>query len=141
MNIEIELGKNGIMPKKHYKTDLGYDLFTPKYIPIYPNEVYDLDLDIKIKPPYNIGAFIKERSSLARKGLHVIGGVIDNGYRGNIHVILVNTTYKSIYLNPGDAVAQLVLIPIFNFKLKKVNKLDKSDRNEKGFGSTNKRKI
>lgn len=120
---------------------MGYDIFAPEYIVVYPHQVIKINTKIKIQLPKGFGAFIKDRSSVASKGIHVLGGVIDNGYRGEIKVLLINTTYKTVEFMRGDAIAQLIIIPLFNFPVEIVEKVDlNSKRKEKGFGSSNDRR-
>lgn len=82
------------------------------------------------------GLLVKDRSSLAIKGLRISGGVIDAGYRGELKIIL-NLSGLSYYdLWPGDKIAQLIPTPIFADAVEIVKDLEESDRGEGGFGST-----
>lgn len=85
------------------------------------------------------GFLMRDRSSMASKGIFVSGGVIDSGYRGEIKVILNLATgsYQDIY--PGEKIAQLIPIEVFTDKvevLKESEELEESEREEAGFGST-----
>jgi dUTP pyrophosphatase len=126
---------------EHPGSDLGYDL--------YAIEDFHLQVGIPAKIRTGIaiefnpfwGGVIKDRSSMAAKGITVSGGVIDSGYRGEIMVILTlnykeNKCYSS-FIYPGDKIAQLILHPantIYPFEV--VEELNESERGEKGFGST-----
>jgi dUTP pyrophosphatase len=80
---------------------------------------------------------VKDRSSLALRGLHVLGGVIDSGYRGEIKVVLVNFGTSWVTFNPGDRVAQLVVLSLAGGdRIHEADDLSPSDRGEGGFGST-----
>lgn len=137
MSIKVKLLQNGKPPVKHYEDDLGYDLFIPYDTYISPYRIKMVDLSIQIELPEGYGAIIKDRSSLGSEGIHVLGGVIDNGYRGNIKVVLANLTNEKKKLEAGSAIAQLILIPVINEDIEIVNKLSKTKRQTKGFGSTN----
>lgn len=72
-------------------------------------------------------------------GIHVLGGVVDAGYRGEWRVILANFGPKDYKVAKGERIAQGILQPALAAKILKVNKLGKSQRGEGGFGSTGKK--
>ena len=125
------------LPVKAYPGDLGYDLYSIETVTVKPNEKpKSIKTGIAIQLPNNYGCFIKDRSSLASQGLHVVAGVIDNGYRGEIVVKMVNLSDKPITLIEGSKIAQMVLIPVVNCEIKEVEALSETERNDKGFGSS-----
>jgi dUTP pyrophosphatase len=85
---------------------------------------------------------IEGRSGLASKGIFPVGGIIDPSYRGEICVLLFNSTESSCSFNSGDRVAQLVcyhsLAPLegsqVTFEI--VDDVVSTDRGDKGFGSS-----
>ena len=82
---------------------------------------------------------IRPRSGLAAKyGISVVNspGTIDSGYRNEIKVILINHGYNDFYIEPGDRIAQAVLMPYFKCEFNRVDNLDETTRNLNGFGST-----
>jgi dUTP pyrophosphatase len=92
-------------------------------------------------PPGHEGQ-LRPRSGLARK--HGIGmvnapGTIDEDYRGEVHVLLVNLGREPYRIEPGDRIAQLVVAPITRVRIAVVDAagaLGSTDRGESGFGST-----
>ena len=103
---------NAILPTRAHDIDAGLDLYALTYttFEVYSQHVVRTGIAINIPPGY-VG-IIKDRSSLAAKGLHVVGGVIDSGYSGEIKIMLKYTNY-SLYdymITPGDKIAQLLLI-------------------------------
>jgi dUTP pyrophosphatase len=92
-------------------------------------------------PPGHEGQ-LRPRSGLARK--HGIGmvnapGTIDEDYRGEVHVLLVNLGREPYRIEPGDRIAQLVVAPITRVRVAVVDAagaLGSTDRGEGGFGST-----
>ena len=88
-----------------------------------------------------MGLFIKDRSSIASKGVHVLGGVIDPDYTGYINVVLINLTREDVIIPEGVAIAQAVPIKSTEVVLMEVNELMDRKRGDKGFGSTNEVKI
>lgn len=80
---------------------------------------------------------IAPRSGLAAKhGLDVLAGVIDCDYRGEIRVVLHNTSDTPYYVNNGERVAQMILAPYVKGEFVTVGTLEESERGEGGFGST-----
>lgn len=80
---------------------------------------------------------IRPRSGLASKsGVYAILGTIDSDYRGEVGAILCNNTNEDFKINKGDRIAQAVIAPVIIAKWNKVEDLSKTERGEKGFGST-----
>lgn len=79
---------------------------------------------------------ILQRSGLASKGLIPIGGIVDEDFRGEVAVILLNTTDDYIALSNGDRVAQMALRRYYQAEFELVDKLDETERGDGGFGST-----
>jgi len=82
---------------------------------------------------------VHPRSGLALKGgVTVLNapGTIDSGYRGEIGVILHNTSGIDVILAPGERIAQLVIQKVETVEFNIVDALTESDRGEGGFGST-----
>ena len=85
---------------------------------------------------------IRPKSGLAlKKGLTVLNtpGTIDEGYTGEIKVILINLDSVSHNIQIGDKIAQAVLCPVIqgrDIELKRIEQINEKDRNENGFGST-----
>jgi dUTP pyrophosphatase len=88
--------------------------------------------------PRKYGLLIRDRSSLASKGIFVTGGVVDAGYRGELKIILNLTEGSYQDLWPGDKIAQIIPVEVFADTVEVVETLEESARKEKGFGSTGK---
>jgi dUTP pyrophosphatase len=84
----------------------------------------------------HFGLLVRDRSSLASKGIFVTAGVIDSGYRGEIKIILNLVTGSYADLWPGNKIAQLIPIPIYADRVEMVEELEESSRQEDGFGSS-----
>lgn len=134
-----KLVEKAIIPTKEHDTDLGYDLYClDDNVSFYPGKQYKFSTGIAVQFPIGYGGLVKDRSSMAVKGLHVLGGVIDGDYRGEIKIMLVNLSEHVYKVNYGDRIAQLVLIPIINCDVFEVDELDETVRGKKGFGSSGK---
>jgi dUTP pyrophosphatase len=82
-------------------------------------------------------AQVRPRSGLADKsGVMTVLGTIDNGYRGEIAVILFNHSYVGHRVANGDRIAQLVLCPVTYPEVTEVDVLADTERGTGGFGST-----
>ena len=127
-----------------HKDDAGWDLRAIENVIIKPGEVAVIRTGIYLVMPEGYYGQIFGRSSYAAKGIDTFGGVIDSGYRGEVKVVLYNSTDENFVIAEGDKVAQIiffkipdveVIIEISDDASKKVKEFD-SHRGEKGFGST-----
>ncbi|MBT5302434.1 MAG: dUTP diphosphatase [Tateyamaria sp.] len=82
---------------------------------------------------------IRPRSGLAlQHGLTLVNspGTIDSDYRGEVGIIVLNTSDKQFEITHGMRIAQLVLAPVLQAEFEEVTRLDETDRGTSGFGST-----
>jgi len=82
---------------------------------------------------------VRPRSGLAyKRGLTILNapGTIDADYRGELGVLLVNTSSEAQTIEPGERIAQLVISPVYRIEWLEVDELGKTDRGGGGFGST-----
>ena len=83
---------------------------------------------------------IRSRSGLAVKhGIGVLTGTVDNAYRGEVHVLLINLGDEPFRIENGDRIAQGVLVPRLSTefgRLEKINEISETKRGSGGFGST-----
>ena len=117
--------------------DLRANIDEPIIIKPLQRLVVNTGLFISLEPGYE--AQIRPRSGLAlNKGITVINspGTIDADYRGERGVILINLSDSSFQINSGDRIAQMIIAKHETISWRVVEKLDKSDRGNKGFGST-----
>lgn len=124
-------------PKRATDGAIGYDLYTIETVRLLPNNhPAKIHTGIAISSPW--GAIIKDRSSLASKGLAVMGGVIDADYRGEIIVIMQNRGDEMHEFQFGDKIAQLVIPLMWIGDFVESELLDETARSDGGFGSTGK---
>lgn len=127
------------LPVRANQTDVGADLFSVESVSIPPQTRALVSTGITVElPNAGIYARIAPRSGLAFKnGIDVMAGVIDQGYRGVIGVVLYNTDKeKTFEVNPGDRIAQLIIEKCRYESFVECENLSDSDRSEKGFGSS-----
>lgn len=125
------------LPKKNHDDDAGWDLFAveDKIIPARSKETVDVGLKLAfLEPGYWIR--VASRSGLSFKNsILAHPGVIDNGYRGELGVLLYNHSIVDHYVKKGDRVAQLVVH--FNVDMSvEWGNIEETLRGDKGFGSS-----
>ena len=127
-------------PSYSHPGDAGADLFTAVDVELPPGARAVVPTGVAIALPAGHAAFVHPRSGLAaRLGLALVNapGTIDEGYRGEIKVIVVNLDpVAPITLRRGDRVAQLVVQRVEHAEFVEVDELPESVRAEGGFGST-----
>ena len=134
--------ENTIDPKYVYESDSGFDLYSveDKWIHPFDRILIPTGLHVDIPDGYEIQ--VRSKSGLALKqGLMVLNspGTVDQGYLGEIQVILFNTTSDKVKIEKGQKIAQAVLCPVVSGKwinLIENPHLGVKDRNDNGFGST-----
>jgi len=135
--IAMLLGDGAKPPTKKYDGDAGWDLYTSADKDIQPGVTEAIPTGIRIAMPPGMWMQITPRSStLPKHGLHVIEGVIDNGYRGEMFVRVYNPSGDIVHVTAGSRLAQMIPHKILDLRWAQVNDLPSSDRDESGFGST-----
>ena len=89
--------------------------------------------------PAGTAGFVFTRSGLGiKKGIHVTNGVgvIDSDYRGEIQIGLHNLSAEPYTVQPGERIAQMIIMPYFAPVIEEVTSLTETDRGAGGFGST-----
>jgi dUTP pyrophosphatase len=136
------LHENAVPPKYNYMSDSGFDLYSIEDLEIQPlgRALVRTGLSFNIKDGYEIQ--VRSKSGLAiNQGLMCLNspGTVDNGYTGEVKVILFNTNQHPVNIIKGMKIAQAVLCPVVNGKwvdLEQTNKIVEKDRGDRGFGST-----
>lgn len=90
--------------------DAGYDLYASEAVTIFSGEQVIVQTGLTLEIPEGMIGVIKDRSSMAMRRIYVHAGVIDSGYRGAVGVLLDNHSGKNFHIEPGQRVAQLLII-------------------------------
>jgi dUTP pyrophosphatase len=125
----------------HPGEDLGYDLFALEGVALGPRETVKVRTGIAVeaREPASgapLGLLVRDRSSMAAKGIATTGGVIDAGYRGEILVLMTNLGETAVELKAGEKIAQMIPVPVLTGLVQEVETLEESARAGKGFGSS-----
>lgn len=140
MQLKVQkISDEAIIPYYAHKGDAGLDLFSIEEVIIKPSETALIKTGIKIELPENTEAQVRPRSGLALKhSITVLNtpGTIDEGYRGEICIILINHGKRDFKVEKHMKIAQMVVKPIIPVEVMEVKELSHSSRGEGGFGST-----
>lgn len=134
-----KLSNDAIIPSYAHPGDAGMDIYSCVDLTIKAGQFVLVPTGISVQLPENTEAQIRPKSGLALKhGITVLNtpGTIDEGYRGEVGVILVNHGSVDFEVKKGSKVAQMVIKPVINATIVETNDLDDSKRGTGGFGST-----
>jgi dUTP pyrophosphatase len=145
-NLQLKILENGYglpIPKYESEGAAGLDLLAAisesKNIIILPGKAEMVPTGIAIALPKGFEAQIRPRSGLAAKnGITILNspGTIDSDYRGEISAMLINHSKVNFEIERGMRIAQMVIAPVVQFNLIKIETLDETKRGAGGFGST-----
>jgi dUTP pyrophosphatase len=141
--IKVELtNEDSVFPKYAYPSDSGFDLHAAEEVIIGPfgRALVPTGLKVSFEEGYEIQ--VRPKSGLAiKQELTVLNtpGTVDQGYTGEIQVIVFNTNNTTVTIPKGMKVGQGVLCPVVQGKyviFEQVGKVEDKDRGNNGFGST-----
>lgn len=135
----IRIREDAVVPRYAHADDSGLDLFAVEPVTLAPGASALVKTGIKIQLPRDTEAQIRPRSGLAYKnGITVLNtpGTIDEGYRGEIGVILINHSREDFLIEPGMKIAQMVIMPVLRPRVVETDALSDTRRGGGGFGST-----
>lgn len=138
MQLKFKVLKGGTLPTRAHRTDAGFDLYLPKdFIQFESGMSAFIKLRVCVEIPKDHVGFIMGRSSLNKKGIVCLTGVIDSGYTGEIATTLMNMSPNHYVFFKGERIAQLVVAKLADIDdAVSVDKLDDTERGAGGFGST-----
>jgi dUTP pyrophosphatase len=141
MRLEIALLEaRAVLPTRAYDADAGLDLYSVESARIEPGERISVGTGIAVAIPDGHAGLVLPRSGLAaRHGIALVNapGLIDAGYRGELRVLLLNTDRNEAFvIEPGDRIAQLVIVTLPEVELCERESLDEAARGSRGFGSS-----
>lgn len=135
-----KLNEGATLPSRAHEGDAGVDLCAVEAAHIGPGERWSVGTGIAVEVPDGHAGLVLPRSGLAREhGIALVNapGLIDSGYRGEVSVLLLNTDPAETFrIEPGDRIAQLVIVPIVFAEPVEAEALSRSARGDDGFGSS-----
>ncbi|MCD4759381.1 dUTP diphosphatase [archaeon] len=138
MKIKFAKGhEDAITPKYAHEGDAAFDFHSVEDVLLKIGEKKVVKTGIKMAIPENHVGLVWDRSGLAAKnGIHVMAGVIDSIYRGEIMIVLKNLGEEDFQIEKGMRIAQMLIQPVVTANLEEVESLDNTERAEGNFGST-----
>jgi len=133
------LRPDAVLPGYAHPGDAGLDLCAVERVDIPAGETRLVKTGLAVELPKGTEAQVRPRSGLALKHQVTVlntPGTIDEGYRGEVGVILVNHGRAAFAVEPGMKVAQLVVQPVLRVDVLEADALSETTRNKGGFGST-----
>lgn len=132
---------NAIIPTRGSDEAAGIDLYvcTDEPISILPGRCSIFTSGIACDFPEGYFGAVQVRSSVGiKRNLALMNGlgIIDNDYKGEIMIGLYNYGVKTQVINPGERIAQMVLLPYVKYDITETNTLEETDRGTNGIGST-----
>jgi dUTP pyrophosphatase len=128
------------LPTRAHDGDAGLDLYACEAAHLGPGERWSIGTGVAVEIAGGHAGLVLPRSGLARDhGIALVNapGLIDAGYRGEVRVLLLNTDPAETFrIEPGDRIAQLVIVPVALAQPVEVSALAESARGDGGFGSS-----
>lgn len=130
------------MPVRAHRDDAGLDILTPKDVLIGRGKSEVINTGVHVEIPHGCVGLLMSKSGLNVKHGITSEGVIDCGYTGSIVAKLYNHGDKDVYLEAGDKITQLLIVPVdYLYELEEVDSTDEfydgeTERGDNGFGST-----
>ncbi|GED62041.1 dUTP diphosphatase [Lysinibacillus sp. FSL M8-0216] len=142
MNVEVKIKRmheDAMLPMQANPGDAGMDLYSIETVEIPAGGTKLIKTGIQIELPKGTEAQIRPRSGLALKhSITVLNspGTIDEGYRGEIGVILINHGQNTFLVEKSMRIAQMVIQFVPTIQLLEVNELSQTVRGTSGFGAS-----
>lgn len=134
----VKTHEDAVLPEFAKEGDAGADLFAVEDITLQPGEskVVPVGLTVGYVTP-GYWYRIQPRSGLGwKKGIQVLGGIMDNGYRGDVGVKVLNTSKDAVTINKGTGCAQITFYELIQPKFSWTSDVEQTERGDSGFGST-----
>ena len=135
-----KLNEQAVVPSRAHAGDAGLDLYACEAAHLGPGERWSVGTGVAVEIPDGYAGMVLPRSGIARDhGIALVNspGLIDAGYRGEVRVLLLNTDPAETFrVEPGERIAQLVVVPVGLPEPVEVEALSESSRGDGGFGSS-----
>lgn len=129
-----------LLPTQAHPGDAGLDLHTVEAVRLEPSARTSVPTGLAVELPAGHAGLVLPRSGLAaRHGVALVNapGLIDEGYRGEIRVLLLNTDRAAaVELAAGDRIAQLLVVAVPPVVVEEAGVLGETARGSGGFGSS-----
>ena len=134
-----KLDPSAVVPHYAHPGDAGLDLFSNEHVELKPGDARLVKTGVSLELPAGTEGEVRPRSGLAaRHQITVLNspGTIDEGYRGEVAVILINHGREPFVVEKGMKIAQMLVKPVMRVDVEAVGALSATRRGAGGFGST-----
>jgi len=132
-----KLDETAIVPEFAREGDAGLDLFAITGIEVAPGERVKIPTGIAMEIPEGFVGLIWDRTGVSlKKGLKIIGGVVDSGFRGEVQILMANISDDPVTIVAGDKIAQMLIQPFERPQIEISDELSETDRGDQMFGSS-----
>ncbi len=138
MEVKIKkLSPTAKLPTYAHASDAGMDVYALEHVVVQPMERVQIKTGIALEIPEGAVGLVWDKSGLShKKGVKVLGGVIDSGYRGEVLIGIINLGSEEVVFEMGDKVAQILIQKVEHVDIVEMEELNDADRGDNGFGST-----
>ncbi len=123
------------IPQRARSKDAGIDIYADDNYTLFPGDIAKVKTGIKLQIPEGHAGLIWDKSGIARQRIHVIGGVIDSNYRGEIIILIKNLSEDIFNISRGQKIAQILIQKIETPKITENYINDETERGENEFGN------
>ena len=137
LQLNVQRMDDAKIPSYAHHGDAGMDLYSLEESTLKAGERAVIRTGIKMAIPHGYVGLVRDRSGLAVKnGITVMAGVVDSGYRGEVGVVLRNTSKEDLQITKHMRIAQMLIMPVMHAEIRDSESLDDTARGHGGFGST-----
>jgi len=125
------------VPEFAYDGDAGLDLFAVEGISIGKGERVKVPTGVAVEIPSGFVGLIWDKTGISfKKGLKIVGGVVDSSYRGEIFALMANISDQPVEIMQGDKIAQMIIQPFEHPQIEVADELSETERGSKMLGSS-----
>lgn len=136
--MKVKLLNGAQCPKQGREGDAGYDLFLIDKTVFPANTLTVVDTGVCVELPKGHAGLLAMRSSVCKTGMVIQQPLIDENYRGELHILVYNPTDTDFTYDKGDRVCSLYVFPVYHEALEVVEELSESNRGTSWSGSSGK---
>jgi dUTP pyrophosphatase len=133
----MKLSKDAELPEYALDSDIALDFRAIESVTFAPFEQKEVKTGIAIEIPTGYMGLVRDRAGIVTKmAVHAVAGTFSPAYRGEVTIVLINFGEEQVKIEKGMRIAQIIFVPFKKLKIKEMNSLSKTNRGDKGFGST-----
>ncbi len=137
IQLKVQRMNDAKLPSYAHPGDAGMDLYSLEECALKAGERRVIKTGIKMAISEGFVGLVRDRSGLAvNHGITVMAGVVDSGYRGEVGIVLRNTSSLDVNITKHMRIAQMLILPVGHAEIIDVDDLDETKRGHGGFGST-----